>query len=212
MSLCLTFFCHFQDASVDGTPLSDHHHQSFASHAVGWMLLIGNLIFDWFVKIHVDKLVSFLLQSDQWKVSAIVPSVKKVHDISFDWEVIQVAYLAFALSSTVVFGLQFFGTMFKWYYSTNNDMRLLKLFVWTHLCLTDLPQCILTVILLYATDDVFIPYLISSGLGVLGQYMIFYSLRSTEAFHYPKIIFFHALLTGICFVIQVALISKAHIL
>ena len=214
MSLCLTFVCHFQDSSVDGTccnPLSDHYHQSRASHAIGLMLLMGNLFFDWFVKNHVDRLVSILLLSDQWKSSAIVPSVKKVHDIRLDWEAIQIAYLVFAIFTTVFFGLQFFGTMLRWCFSNNDKMRFQKLFVWTNLFLNDLPQCILTVIISYATDDAFIPYLASSGLGVLGQYMIFYSLRSTEAFHFPKIIFFHALLTGICFVIQVALISKAHI-
>ena len=176
------------------------------------MLLTGNLFFDWFVKNHVDRLVSILLLSNQWKSFAIVPSVKKVHDIRLDLEAIQITYLVFAIFTTVFFGLQFFGTMLRWCFSNNDKMRFQKLFVWTNLFLNDLPQCILTVILSYATDDAFIPYLASSGLGVLGQYMIFYSLRSTEAFHYPKIIFFHALLTGICFVIQVALISKAHTL
>ena len=77
------------------------------------MLLMGNLFFDWFVKNHVDRLVSILLLSDQWKSFAIVPSVKNVHDIRLDWKAIQIAYLVFAIFTMVFFGFQFFGAMLR---------------------------------------------------------------------------------------------------
>ena len=41
-------------------------------------------------------------------------------------------------------------------------------------------------IVMYATDDSYLPYFVATILGVLGNYLIFLAFSDTRALHYPK--------------------------
>ena len=186
-------------------------HQSRAIHAVGLMVLLGNLLFDWLVNDHVNRIAAMLERSKLRNSSADIPSLKKLHDIGLDWNAIQFVFLEFAIFTTICFALQFFGTMLTWCFTDNNKSPFQKILVWASLFLNDLPQFILTAIVTYATDDVYIPYFCSTVLGVVGNYILFLALSNIGAFHYPKVIWCHAALTVICLIIQIAHITKAQI-
>ena len=139
-----------------------------------------------------------------------ISSLEKVQDIGINWNAIRIAFLEFAIFSTVCVAFLFSGTFFslraceeKWPYQ--------KFVVWNSLFFNDLPQCIATAIITFAADDVYIPYFGSTMLGVIGNYTMFVALYNTNIFHYPKIIWCHIALTGICLVVQIALISYAHL-
>lgn len=171
---------------------------------------MGNLCFDWIVKDHVSKIAAILEHSKLWNSSADIPSLQKYHDIGIDWNKMNIIFLEFAIATTVCFALQFSGTMIRLRFFTNKS-PFQKFLVWANLFLNDLPQCITTAIVTFAIDDVYIPYFCSTMLGVIGNYVMYIALSDTTTFHYPKLIWIHVTMTVICLVVQVALITKAHL-
>ena len=139
-----------------------------------------------------------------------IPSLQEYHDLGINWKAMRIVFLEFAIATSVCFTLQFCGTMLRLRFFTNKS-PFQKFLVWANLFLNDLPQCIAIVIVTFAVDDVYFPYFCSTILGVIGNYIMFIALSDTTTFHYPKLIWFHVALTVICLVVQIALITKAHL-
>ena len=190
------------------TPRTDQ--QSRAIQALGLTILTGNLCLDWIVNDHVSKIAAMLEHGKLWNSSVHIPSLQKYHDIGTDWNAVRIVFLEFSIFTTICFALQFCGTMIRLRFFTNTS-PFQKCLVLMSLFLNDLPQYIATAIVTFAIDDVYIPYFCSTILGVIGNYIMFIALIDTAAFHYPKVIWFHVALTVICLVVQIALITKAHL-
>ena len=145
-----------------------------------------------------------------WNSSAVISSLQEVHDIGIDWNTIRVIFLEFAIFTTVSITLLCSGTMLSLRFREERSPYQ-KFLVWFSLILNDLPQCIVTAIVTFATDDVYIPFFCSTMLGAIGNYIMFIALSNTAAFHYPKLIWCHVAMTVICLVIPIALITKTHL-
>ena len=175
---------------------------------------MANLFFDWIVKEHVDGIiVSQALNnvSRGYISGGKSSSLKAIHPVNLDWYIINVAFVVCAIFTTILFALQFLGTMIQWCFSDDNQMVFQKLLVWVSLWFNDLPQSVLVTIVVYATTDAYLPYLGGTILGVVGQYFVFYALCNTKMFHYPKVIYFHMFLTAFCVLLQFAHTSKAYL-
>lgn len=201
--------CIFQSHCFSCKPNTDH--QERAIHAFGLMFLMGNLFFDWFVNSHANKIAVMQEPGHVWDYSSDIPSLKKLNIVHLNWYIIHILFLMLAILTTVFFGIQFFGTMLSWCFTDSNKMPLQKIFVWASMVFNDLPQCVLTTVLTYSTDDQYLPYLGSIILGVAGNSLIFYALSRTNTLHYPRMMCVLILVAFVCFIIQVAHITKAHI-
>ena len=188
------------------------HQSSQAFHYIALMILMANLFFDWFVDNHVERVI-IKEALDNNKKSRFTESntLKAIHIFGLNWIGIKFAFKVLTICTTIIFAIQFIGTLISWVFMNDHKMVYQKFGMWLSLWLNDLPQSILVTIVVYATTDAYIPYIVSTSLGVLGQYLIYYALSNTEMFHYPKLLYCHMFLTAICFILQAAHISKAHV-
>ena len=173
------------------------------------ILMPVNVFFDWIVSDHVNKMVDLTENDTPIGGSAHISSFKNLYDIGVTSNAIQFIFLGFAIFTTLCFAGQFFVTIMTWYSKDKNKSTLLEILVWTSLFLNDLPHCIVTTMVVYGTGDVYVPYIYSTMLGVIGNYMIFIALSNMAAFYYPKVIICHGIVTVICFITQVVLVTKA---
>ena len=189
------------------------HQSSHAFHSIALMILMTNLFFDWFIVGHVDRVIikealDYNNNSQRFTESN---TLKAIHIFSLNWVGIKAAFKVLTVCTTVIFAILFIGTLISWSFMNDHRMAYQKCIMWLSLWLNDLPQSILVTVVVYATTDAYIPYIVSTSLGVLGQYLIFYALSNTKMFHYPKLLYCHMFLTAICFILQAAHISKAHV-
>ena len=84
--------------------------QSRAIHAMGMLILMGNIFSNWLVNSHVNNISTILEDTKVRNDSAAIQSLKK-HHIDLDWNAIHIIFLEFALFSTICYAPQFFGTM-----------------------------------------------------------------------------------------------------
>ena len=167
-----------------------------------------NVFIDWIVSYHVNKMTD-LTDNDTPMGSAHISRFKKLYDNGVTSNAIQFIFLGFAIFTTICFAGQFFVTILTWYFKDQKKSTLLEILVWASLFLNDLPQSILTTIVVYVTGDEFLPYLWSTIVGAVGNYMIFIALGHMAAFYYPKVIIWHGIVIVICFITQVMLVTKA---
>ena len=198
----------FQCLSLSCAPRT--YQQSHALQAIALLILVGNLGFDWVVNFHVSEIAAMLEQRRFRLNWTHISSLEKVHDIGINWNAIRITFFEFAIFSTVCIAFLFSGTLLSLRVCEEKSPYQ-KFLVWFSLFFNDLPQCIATAIITFAADDVYIPYFCSTLLGVIGNYTMFVALYNTNTLHYPKVIWCHIALTVICLVVQVALISKAHL-
>ena len=184
---------------------------SHGFHSIGLMILMANLFFDWFVDNHVDRVIIKEALDNNNSRFTESNTLKAIHIFGLNWIGIKFAFKVLTICTTIIFAIQFIGTLISWVFMNDHKMVYQKFGMWLSLWLNDLPQSILVTIVVYATTDAYIPYIVSTSLGVLGQYLIYYALSNTEMFHYPKLLYCHMFLTAICFILQAAHISKAHV-
>lgn len=175
----------------------------------GFVILLGNLIFDWIVYDHVSKIAAMLEHEIHRNGSADIHSLHEVHDIGTDWNAVWIIFLTSSILTSISFALQFFEWLLR-LIRDQNESPYQKLLILICLFLNDLSQYIVTIIIMYATDDVYISYFFSTLLGAIGNYIMFIALTDSKAFHFPKLILFHATLTVTYFVVLLVLMTKAH--
>ena len=165
-----------------------------------------NVFFDWLVSDHVNKMAAVTDNDAQRNIST---DILKLEEIGFTSNVIQSIFFEYAIFSTVCFAAQFFVTMSTWYFKENNQSKCQEILVWGNLFLNDLPQCVVTTIIVHGTGDVYMPYFCSTMLGVIGNYMVFAALSPKATFYYPNAMACHGLLVTICLITQIVLFIRA---
>lgn len=184
----------------------------YTIHSLALMILIGNLFFDWFVAKHVTGIAAMYAPCNASYNAALTEPLNGMRNLNNIWKVIGEVFLVFAIFTSVTFCLQFVGTPMQWYFFPKiNDMRWQKFIVWVSLFFNDLPQSLLATVIMYTTIDKYPYYLGSTLVGVLSQYLVFYALSNIETFHYPKLLYFHAFLTTVLFVIQVVVLINTPV-
>ena len=129
----------------------------------------------------MSKLAAVLQHGKLWNSSADNPSLQEYHyNIGYDWNAVRVIFPEFAIVTTVCFALQFCGLMIRLHFFLNRS-PFQNCLVLVNLFLNDLPQCIVTVIVTFAIDNIYLPYFGSTMLEVIGNYILFITVRRYAA-------------------------------